>query len=103
MMDRTHDLPLNRQAKVLGISRGSVHDLPRAVPAAELTLMRAIDPLHLEYPFADSRMLQGLLGADGHRAGRVHVATLMKRTRIEALSPAEHIKAGAGAQDLPYL
>ena len=61
MIDRHHDLPLSRQAKVLGISRGSVYYLPRAVPAADLALMRRIDALHLEYPFAGSRMLQGLL------------------------------------------
>jgi putative transposase len=47
--------------------------------------MRAIDALHLEYPFAGSRILQGLLGADGHTVGRLHVATLMKRMGIEAL------------------
>lgn len=79
MIDRQHDLPLSRQAKVLGISRGSVYYLPRAVPAADLALMRRIDALHLEYPFAGSRMLQGLLNAEGHVAGRLHVATLMKR------------------------
>lgn len=85
MIDRQHDLPLSRQAKVLGISRGSVYYLPRAVPAADLALMRAIDALHLEYPFAGSRMLQGLLKAEGHVAGRLHVATLMRRMGIEAL------------------
>ncbi|KRE03316.1 integrase [Bosea sp. Root670] len=85
MIDRHHDLPLSRQAKVLGISRGSVYYLPRAVPAADLALMRRIDALHLDYPFAGSRMLQGLLNAEGHVAGRLHVATLMKRMGIEAL------------------
>ncbi len=55
MIDRAHDLPLTCQARALGISRGSVYDLPRAVPAAVLALMRAIDALHLEYPFAGSR------------------------------------------------
>lgn len=85
MIDRHHNLPLSRQAKALGISRGSVYDLPRAVPAADLALMRRIDALHLEYPFAGSRMLQSLLKAEGHVAGRLHVATLMKRMGIEAL------------------
>ena len=79
MIDRHHDLPLSRQAKVLGISRGSVYYLPRAVPAADLALMRRIDALHLEYPFAGSRMLLGLLNAEDHVAGRLHVATLMRR------------------------
>ncbi len=55
MIDRAHDLPLIRQARALGISRGSVYYLPRAVPAADLALMRAIDALHLEYPFAGIR------------------------------------------------
>lgn len=85
MIDRQHDLPLSRQAKVLRISRGSVYYLPRAVPAADLALMRRIDALHLEYPFAGSRMLQGLLNAEGHVAGRLHVATLMRRMGVEAL------------------
>ena len=71
MIDRQHYLPLSRQARALGISRGSVYYLPRAVPAADLALMRRIDALHLEYPFAGSRMLQDLLKAEGHVAGRL--------------------------------
>ena len=81
MIDRQHDLPVSRQARLLGISRGSVYYLPRAVPAADLALMRRIDELHLEYPFAGSRMLQGLLLAEGYVAGRLHVATLLGRGR----------------------
>lgn len=82
MIDRQHDLSLNRPAKVLGISRGSVYYLPLAVPAADLALMRRIDALQLEYTFAGSYMLQGLLNAEGHIAGRLHVATLMRRMGI---------------------
>jgi putative transposase len=85
MIDRSHDLPVAGQARELGISRSSVYYLPRAVPDADLALMRRIDELHLEYPFAGSRMLQGLLLAEGHVTGRLHVATLMKRMGIEAL------------------
>jgi putative transposase len=104
MIDRHHDLPLTRQARALGISRGSVYYLPRPVPAADLALMRAIDALHLEYPFAGSRMLQGLLGADGHKAGRLHVATLMKRMGIEALYRRPNTsKPALGHRIFPYL
>lgn len=46
--------------------------------------MRRIDELHLEYPFAGSRMLRDLLVGKGFAAGRLHVATLMKRMGIEA-------------------
>jgi putative transposase len=47
--------------------------------------MRKIDELHLEYPFAGSRMLRDMLRQDGHAIGRKHVATLMKRMNIEAV------------------
>ena len=64
MIDREHDLPITKQAEALNISRGSVYYLPRPVSAADLALMRRIDELHLEFPFAGSRMLRGLLAAD---------------------------------------
>ena len=85
MIDRTHDLSIAKQAKALGISRGSVYYLPRPVPAADLAIMRRIDELHLEFPFAGSRMLRDLLNQEGIDIGRRHVSTLMKRMGIEAL------------------
>jgi putative transposase len=85
MIDRNDDLPVSRQAKVLKISRGSVYYLPRPVSAGDLALMRRIDELHLDYPFAGSRMLQTFLVREGYDAGRLHVATLMKRMGIEAI------------------
>jgi putative transposase len=104
MIDRSHDLPVAGQARELGISRSSVYYLPRAVPAADLALMRRIDELHLEYPFAGSRMLQGLLLAEGHATGRLHVATLMKRMGIEALYRRPNTsKPAPGHKIFPYL
>jgi putative transposase len=85
MIDRSHELPVTRQAQLLSISRGSVYYKPRAVLAADLAIMRRIDELHLEHPFAGSRMLRDLLAGDGIAIGRRHVATLMKRMGIEAL------------------
>ena len=85
MIDRTHDLPITRQARALNISRGSVYYLPRPVPEADLAIMRRLDRLHLEFPFAGSRMLRGLLAAEGCKIGRRHVKTLMRRMGIEAL------------------
>lgn len=85
MIERNHPLPLARQAKALGISRGSVYYLPRPVSESDLALMRRLDELHLEYPFAGARMLRDLLWQEGISVGRKHVATLMRRMRIEAL------------------
>src|SRR3954449_8910548 len=85
MIDRTHHLSIAKQAKALGISRGCVYYLPRPVPAADLAIMRRMDELHLEFPFAGSRMLRDLLTQEGIEIGRRHVTTLMKRMGIEAL------------------
>jgi putative transposase len=85
MIDREHDLPITKQAKALHISRGSVYYLPRPIPEADLVMMRRLDRLHLEFPFAGSRMLRGLLAAEGCKTGRRHVKMLMKRMGIEAL------------------
>lgn len=85
MIDRSHPLPITRQATALGISRGSVYYLPRPVSDADLALMRRIDELHLEHPFAGARMLRDLLRQEGTTVGRKHVATLMRRMGIEAL------------------
>jgi len=84
MIIREHDLPITKQVKALRISRGSVYYLPRPVSATDLEIMRRLDRLHLEFPFAGSRMLRGLLSAEGRKTGRRHVKTLMKRMGIEA-------------------
>ena len=85
MIDRTHDLPISRQAKALNISRGAVYYNPRSVSPEDLRLMRRIDELHLERPFAGARMLRDFLEREGIPVGRRHVATLMKRMGIEAI------------------
>ena len=104
MIDRTHDLSITKQAKALGISRGSVYYRPRPVPAADLAIMRRMDELHLEFPFAGSRMLRDLLKQDGIDIGRRHVATLMKRMGLEALYRKPNTsKPAPGHKVYPYL
>jgi putative transposase len=85
MIDRSHELPLSRQAAVLEISRGSVYYDPRPVSASDLAIMRRIDELHLDHPFAGSRMLRDLLNGEGIAVGRDQVRTMMRRMGIEAL------------------
>ena len=66
MIDRDHDLPLTRQAELLRLSREQpILCSRRPVPAADLAIMRRIDALHLDYPFAGSRMLRDLLRGEG--------------------------------------
>jgi putative transposase len=66
--------------------------------------MRRMDELHLEYPFAGSRMLRDLLRGEGISIGREHVSTLMKRMRIEAIyRRPQTSNAGDGHKIYPYL
>ena len=104
MIDGHHGLSITKQAQALGISRGSVYYLPRPVSSADLAVIRRIDELHLEFPFAGSRMLCDLLNREGGAIGRRHVATLMKRMRIEALYRKPNTsKPAPGHKIYPYL
>jgi len=85
MIDRDGQLSIKRQAQLLGISRGTAYYHPEPIAEAELALMRRIDELHLEHPFAGSRMLRDLLRLQGIEVGRRHVGTLMRRMGIQAL------------------
>lgn len=76
MIDTTAKLSVSRQAILLGISRGSVYYEPCPVSEADLKLMHRMDKLHMEFPFASSRMLQGLLVQEEFKVGRLHVARL---------------------------
>jgi putative transposase len=104
MIDRSHDLTLTRQVALLKLSRSGLYYRPRAVPPAELAIMRRMDELHLDYPFAGSRMLRDLLRGEGVAIGREHVTTLMKRMGIEAIYRRPNTsKAAPGHKIYPYL
>jgi putative transposase len=104
MIERSHQLPITRQAEVLNVSRGSVYYKPRAVPAGDLAIMRRIDELHLNYPFAGSRMLRDMLRREAVEIGRRRVATMMRRMGIEALYRRPNTsKPAPGHKIYPYL
>ena len=103
MIDRGHELALGRQADLLGLSRSTLYYEPRPVPAAELEIMRRIDALQPEYPFAGSRMLRDLLRGEGVVIGRELVATMMRRMGIEAIyRKPDTSKAALGHKIYPY-
>ena len=104
MIDPEHDLPVKRQAEALGISRSSVYYQARPVSAEDLWLMRQIDELHLNYPFAGSRMLRDLLSHQGLEIGRRHLRTRMRRMGIEAIYRRPNTsKPAPGHRIYPYL
>ena len=85
MIDKAHDLPVVRQVQLLELSRSSVYYQPQPTSEIDLMLMRRIDELHLEHPFAGARMLRDMLKLEGHEIGRKHVGTLMKKLDIQAI------------------
>jgi putative transposase len=104
MIDRTHPLPITRQAALVNVSRGSVYYESQPVSDADLKLMRRIDELHLELPFAGARMLRDLLRAEGFEVGRKHMTTLMRRMGITALYRKPNTsKRAPGHTIYPYL
>jgi putative transposase len=115
MIDRDHALPLARQAALLkpvrgpgrpahAESRSAVYYQARPVSAADLVVMRRIDELHLDYPFAGSRMPRDLLRGEGVAIGRARVTTMMRRMGIEALYRRPHTsKPADGHKIYPYL
>ena len=104
MIDPEHDLPIKQQAEVLGISRSTVYYEPRPISAEDLWLMRRIDELHLNYPFAGRRMLRDFLWQQGLVVGRRHIKTLMKRMVIEAFYRKPNTsKPAPGHKIYPYL
>jgi len=104
MINREHALPVVQQCKILGIARSSAYYTPRPISEADLMLMFQIDILHLEFPFAGSRMLRDILRQDGAIVGRLHVASLMNRMGVEALYQRPRTtKPHPGHKAFPYL
>jgi len=104
MIDRSHELSVTRQAQLLKLSRSGVYYNPRPVSPAALAIMRRIDELHLEHPFAGSRLLRDLLNGEGIQIGRERVGTMMKRMGIEAIYRRPNTsKPASGHRIYPYL
>src|SRR6202000_204914 len=85
-------------------ARSTVYREPQPVSATDLAVMRRIDELHLNYPFAGRRMLRAMLVNEGIAIGRTHVRTLMSRMGIEALYRRPRTsKPAPGHKIYPYL
>jgi putative transposase len=104
MIDRTHDLSITAQARLLDISRSGVYYTPRPISEADLKLMRHLDELHLLHPFMGARMLKRELAREGIEVSRRHLGTLMARMGIEAIIPKPGTsKRRPGHAIYPYL
>jgi putative transposase len=104
MIDRTSKLSIKRQCALLGLSRSTAYYQPAEISETDHALMRLIDELHLQYPFAGSRMLRDLLRRARYTIGRRHVRTLMRKMGIDALYRKPNTsRRREGNQVYPYL
>ena len=65
MIERTHDLPVVQQCKILSLARSTAYYRPQEASHTDLAVMRRIDELHLDYFFAGSHISRDLLCRDG--------------------------------------
>ena len=104
MIERDGEVSVKRQAQLLDLTRSSVYYVARDLPERDLKLMRILDELHLKWPFYGARKLTRELQDQGHKVGRRHVTTLMRRMGMEAIyrKPRTSIPAPLSAV-YPYL
>lgn len=104
MVHGTHDLPVSRRCKLLGVARSTAYYQPRPVSDKDLGLMRLIDEIHLELPFYGSRRIRNELEDRGYMVNRKRVQRLMRQMGLQALYPKPRTsRPGQGHKIYPYL
>lgn len=107
-MSNTEPLSIQRQCDLLGIARSSFYYDPVPVNERDLAVMRAIDELHLEYPFFGYRRLAShleyCLSIDYMPVNTKMIRRLMKIMDIQTLYPKRNLsKRHPDHQVFPYL
>lgn len=104
MIEKEHPLPITKQCQLLQLTRSSLYYMPAPDSDSDRELMRIIDTIHLEEPYLGSRGMRNVLRMRGHKVGRIHVRTLMRKMGIEALYRKPRLsKLHPGHTVYPYL
>ena len=104
LVEPCSELSLQRQCDLVGISRSGFYYEPVAESPENLTLMRRLDELHLDYPAYGSRRLTALLRREGGGVNRKRVARLLDLMGVEVLYPKRNLsQPGEGHRIYPYL
>ena len=93
------ELPLSRQAVLLGIGRASLYYQPVGPSEREIALKHRIDEIYTVYPFYGYRRIHAQLGREGHSVNRKTVQGYMremgfKRFILVPISPSGIISTG---------
>ncbi len=98
------DLPISRQAGLLGLNRTHLYYQPAAPPAAALTLKRRIDEIYTATPFYGIRRITAQLHREGVVVNHKAVARHMREMGLVALYPGPNLSRRAQqAAVYPYL
>jgi len=104
MIDKEHKLSLTRQSEILQLSRSSLYYEAVPISDRDVELIGLIDELHLKHPFMGSRSIRDQLQDMGHKVGRDHVRTLMRKMGIAAMYRKPRLsKAHPDHKVYPYL
>jgi putative transposase len=97
-------MSIAHQCELLSVCRSSYYYEPRPESELNLLLMRILDELHLQHPFAGSRMLTSFLCRRGYEVNRKRVQRLMVLMDIEAHYPRKNAsKPHPEHRVFPYL
>lgn len=104
-IDKMHpELPVKRQAELLGISRSSVYYQEKPVDPFTLELMHRIDEIYTDIPFYGSRRIANQLKREGYGVNRKRIQGLMRNMGIEAIYPKKNTSQPDGShKKYPYL
>ena len=104
MIDKTHQLSVRQQSQLIQINRSTLYYKPKEISSTDLSWMRLIDEIHLDYPFMGSRMIRDMLQRQGHQIGRRKVRRLMRLMGIHTLYPKPNTsKPNLAHRIFPYL
>ena len=99
-----HPLPKARRCQLLKVPRSTAYYQPAPISAQDLTLMRLIDEIYLQYPFYGSRRLCDELEVRGQMVNRKRAQRLMRLMGLQALYPRRRTsQPGEGHKIYPYL
>ena len=98
-------LSLTQQARLLGISRGSLYYQPVSVDPEILDLMNKIDKIHTDWPTYGARTIAAQLRRETClQIGRKRARTLMEQMGISAIYQKPHLSLNnSGHPVFPYL
>jgi len=86
-IDTKHKLSINRQCKLLHISKSTLYYTPvkRFSSEWEIKLLNALNEIHSEFPYYGTRRLVTALENEGYSVGRKFIKSAMEYMGIRAL------------------